>query len=326
MSIAPALAELAFVDLYLGHEFADYSPLAGAFAPRMDLPASLNRDADSLRTACEAAHAAAGDSRFTIELDGPGTLCRVQVMFDLRSNPIYVLRRIAPQVRPFDKLGLPRYVAQFVMKADTRGLILIVGEQGTGKTTTAASALSARLHEHGGRALAVEDPPETMLDGVHGAGRCLQVPVSRKHGTYTDQIHAGMRSGVSTLLIGEVRGAETAREAVTQSINGMTVITTIHGTDPIDGLRRLITWAEASQDGLGNAADLLSSGISCVLHQRIERIGAPGAQQGARALFRALVVPSDSDDGPAIRSKIRRRDLAALAEDLEQQNRRQQWA
>ncbi|KAF1702979.1 ATPase, T2SS/T4P/T4SS family [Pseudoxanthomonas kaohsiungensis] len=324
--IAPELAELAFVDLYLGARYADYSPLAGAFAPRMDLPEGLREAAERLRAACQEAHEHAGDSRFTIELAGPGTLCRVQVMHDLRAEPVFVLRRIASEIRPFDRLGLPSYVIQFLMQSSTRGLIIFVGEQGTGKTTSAASLLSARLHALGGRALAVEDPPETMLDGLHGPGRCLQVPVSKRHGSYSEQIHNGMRSGVSTLLIGEVRSAETAREAVTQSINGMTVITTIHGTDPSDGLRRLVTWAEATQDGLSNAADLLASGLAGVVHQRIERIGQPDGPQKAKAMFKSLLVPPPDDQaGAGIRSKVRNGDMDGLKEDIEQQVRRQQW-
>lgn len=323
MTEPTTLAELTFVDLYLGHDYADYSPLAGAHAPREDLPASLHGDAERVRGLCEDQHKVAGDTRFSVELgdEGSRTLCRVQMMWDLRNRPVYVLRRIAPEIRPITALGLPRHVVEFLLLERTRGLILVVGEQGTGKTTTAAAVLSARLAKLGGRGLAVEDPPETMLDGLHGPGRCLQVPVSVRHGSYTEQIHAGMRSGVSTLLIGEIRGAETGREAVTQSINGMTVVTTIHGADPVDGLQRLITWAEASQDGLGNAADILSSGISAVIHQRLERL-----QGKARAIFRTLLVPGSDDPSSAgIRHKIKTRDFKSLGEDIEQQLRRQQW-
>lgn len=322
---AATLAELTFVDLYLGPDYADYSPLAGAHAPREDLPDSLRGDADQWRAACAAQHRATGETRFTIDLGDAHsrTLCRVQMMFDVRSRPVFVLRRISNELRHITKLGLPSHVVEFLLLEKTRGLILIVGEQGTGKTTSAAAVLSARLEKWGGRGLAIEDPPETMLDGLHGAGRCLQVPVCERHGSYTEQIHAGMRSGVSTLLIGEVRGAETGREAVTQSINGMTVITTIHGSDPRDGLQRLITWAEASTDGLGNASDLLAAGISAVIHQRLERLPGKGV---ARALFRTLLVPGTEDPSAAgIRHKIKTRDFTALGEDIEQQLRRQQW-
>lgn len=323
MSAPTQLANLPFVTLYLGPDYADYSLLAGAHAPRADLPASLMGDADRIRDLCAQQADAAGDSRFTVELV-PGSvrdLCRVQAMYDVRYRPVYVLRRIEPQVRPIEKLGLPSHVAEFLQLQHLRGLILFVGEQGTGKTTSAASTLSARLAKLGGRGLAVEDPPEIMLDGLHGAGRCLQVPVSTRHGSYSDQIRAGMRAGVSELLIGEIRDAETAREAVTQSINGMTVVTTIHGGDAVDGLSRLITWAEASDDRLNNAADLLAAGLSAVIYQRLERL--PG-RDAVRALFKSLLV--EKQGGESIRSKIKRRDFAAIQEDIELQTRRQQWS
>lgn len=318
---APALAGLEFVDLYLGPDFSDYSIQPGAYAPRQELSESFATEAGQVRERCAGLAESTGESTFTISI-GPGdVLCRVQVLHDLYSQAVYILRRIASEIRPMERLGLPSAIVEQLMVPTRRGLILVCGEIGTGKTTTASSLLVGRLHRLGGRALAVEDPPECRLNGVHGRGRCLQVPVSKKHGGYTEQIRAGMRSGVSSLLIGEIRCAETAREATAQSINGMTVFATIHGKDPPDAIQRLRSWATAGEQGLGQAAsEILASGLTAVIHQRIDRnSGTP------RAIFRTLLVDGEGVETSAIRSKIKNGQLQQLGDDMDRQLRQMQW-
>lgn len=323
MAVAPALARLEFVDLWLGHNYAEYTDLPGAYAQIHTLAGDLEDEAQRVREQCSAIYADTGDSGFAIDLS-EDVLCRVTVIHDLRTMPVYVLRKVTSEIRELHKVGLPKLMLEHVLDPDTRGLILIVGEQGTGKTTTAASILAARLQKHGGRALAVEDPPEIKLDGVHGSGRCVQVPVSRRHGSYVDQIRNGMRTGTSLLMIGEIRAADTAREAVQASVNGMTVVTTIHGNDPIDGLRRLITWAQSSSEGMANASELLAAGLAAVIHQRIERLQlAAGVRP--RALFRCLALSAKDGNESAIRTKIKEGNFVSLAQDIDQQLKRQQW-
>lgn len=321
--VAPALAQLDFVDLWLGHDYAEFTQLPGAYAQIHYLVPELEVEAVRVREHCGSLYESTGDSGFTIELTAD-TLARVTVIHDLRARPVFVLRKLTSEIRPLSKLGLPRLVLDHVLDQDTRGLILICGEQGTGKTTTAASILSGRLHAHGGRALAVEDPPEPKLDGMHGQGRCIQVPVSRRHGSYVEQIRNGMRTGTSLLMIGEIRAADTARAAVQASVNGMTVVTTIHGADPLDGIRRLLTWAQASSDGMANAADLLASGLSAVIHQRIQRFDAANGQK-ARATFSALAISPKDPHQAAIRTKVKSGSFESLAGDIDLQHRRQQW-
>ncbi|WP_324778414.1 ATPase, T2SS/T4P/T4SS family, partial [Ralstonia pickettii] len=97
-----------------------------------------------------------------------GNLFRVTQISDVTNEDVFVLRRSEAQIRPLATLGLPPHVMKAVLDKDARGLILVAGEMGTGKTSTAASIVVQRLAIHGGIAIAVEDPPETMLNGVHG--------------------------------------------------------------------------------------------------------------------------------------------------------------
>jgi len=323
MTIAPAIARLPFVDLWLAHDYAEYTRDPGVYPELHPLPFEYSEEAARVRDHCSRVFIETANNGFTVELDAE-TLVRVTVIHDLRGQPNFVLRKIIAEIRQLRSLGLPRLLYDHILDPQTRGLMLICGEQGTGKTTTAAAMVVALLQAHGGRALAIEDPPELRLHGMHGRGRCVQVPVSRLHGSYVDQIHAGMRTGTNVLMLGEIRAPETAREAVQASVNGMTVIANIHGGDCMDGIRRLLTFAQSTGEGMGNAQDLLSAGLSAVIHQRIVRMDGSGASQ-ARAVFQALAISRHDPQQAALRSKIRTGAIDSLKGDIDSQNRRQQW-
>ena len=243
-------------------------------------------------------------------------LYRVTMMRDLRTDAVYFLRRMGASIREVKRLGIPADMLDFLMRDSVRGLILFAGATGAGKTSSAASLLSARHHSHGGLSLAIEDPPETQLDGLHGEGRCIQVPASRRDGNYRDQLKRAMRTGVSTLLIGEIRCQDTATEAIRHSLNGLTVISTIHSKDPVDAISRLLSLAGGE---LTNPAELLSQGLAAVVHQRIDRIPTGGV----RMQFRSLRLDGPDENG--IRAKLREGRVDQLAQDVANQAAKQTW-
>lgn len=314
MTAPPRLRDLAFVDLYLGVNYADLKADPGTHAARSPVPEQLNAEVVQVRELCARMYQVQGEPEFALLHDD--VLYRVTVMQDLRADPIYFMRRMAASLRELPRLGLPSDLLNFLMQPTTRGLILFAGDMASGKTSSAASLLSARLKEHGGLALAIEDPPETQLDGLHGEGRCMQVPATRKSGHYKDQLRRAMRTGVSTLLIGEIRCQDTASEAIRQSINGLTVISTIHSGNPVEAITRLIALASGE---MSNPAEILASGLSAVVHQRIDRI--PGG--GVRMQFRGLQL--DGPDESGVRSKIREGRIEQLAQDVANQAGRNTW-
>lgn len=314
MAASPHLRDFDFVDLYIGNDFTDVKGLPGAHASRSPLPQHFEGDVAQVRAKCEQLYRDQGEPEFALFHDE--VLYRVTAMHDMNAAPVYFVRRMAAAIREFKRLGLPDPVRDFLLAPKTRGLIVIAGEMAVGKTTTAASLLVERLRQIGGVALAIEDPPETRLDGLHGDGRCFQIPVARKHGGYREQLRLGMRSGVSTLLIGEIRCRDTATEAIKQSVNGLTVISTVHAKEPGDALSRII--ALAGTDDLPNPAEILSSGIACVIHQKIER------HAGAlRPVFTCLAV--DGQDESAIRTTIRNNQLVRIPSFVDAQQRRHTW-
>lgn len=315
MTSVPRLRDLQFVDLYLGATYADIKDSPGSNAERRPVPNEMMPEIGQVRVRCTTMFEALREPQFALLFDD--VLYRVTVMHDLRADAVFFLRRMTATIRPLANLGLPNSLRDYLMAADTRGLILLAGDQAAGKTSTAASLLAARLQAHGSTALAIEDPPETQLDGLHGHGRCIQVPASARTGTYGEQLRRAMRTGVSMLLIGEIRDHDTASEAIRNSINGLTVISTIHAKDTVDALMRLVTYAA---NAMTNPADVLSKGLAAVIHQRIERIPSGGV----RLQFRSLQL--DGTDADGIRSKIRSSRFDQLSQDIENQTRRETWA
>lgn len=138
-------------------------------------------DLERLRAQCEEKHKATQDPEFALIEDG--VVLRVTQLLDLNGKPVFVVSKLSPDPS-IGHAGSARLSAGRADERHVRGLIFICGEMGTGKTSSAASLVKARLEAWGGICVAVEDPPEPFLNGRHGSGRCIQVPVSRRMGGY----------------------------------------------------------------------------------------------------------------------------------------------
>lgn len=312
------LQQVPFVDLYIGPDYADLKGMPGAQAPRVPLPDVLTDEVQALRATCLQTFREQLEPEFSTVHDG--VLYRVTVMNNLHAEPVLFLRRMAAEIRDFEKLGLSRGFVSWVMEPSRPGLILVAGDQAAGKTSTAASLLAARLRAHGGLALAIEDPPETKLDGLHGEGRCIQIPASRRFGNYQEQLRRAMRTGIGTLLIGEIRDKDTAIEAIRHSNNGLCVISTVHSATVPDALSRVLSYAQGTE--LTNPCDLLATGLAAILYQRLERVPS-GTRVVVRPSFKTLTV--DGDEATGIRSKIRDERLHLLMQEVESQAGRAKW-
>ena len=319
-AVMSRLKDVAFVDLCIGEGYADLRSEPGPLAPRTPVPASLTDEMQQLRQSCLAMYQQDGEADFAIDHDG--VLYRVAVMTDLYTHPVLFLRRLASDVRDAEKLGLSRDFLSWLLKPERTGLILVAGDMGAGKTTTAAALLVARLKAHGGLAIAIENPPETRLHGLHGHGRCIQVPASRKHGGYREQLRQAMRTGASMLLIGEIRDNATALEAIKHSNNGTCVISTAHGRQLPDALSRVVAHARCEE--MPTPESQLADGLAAVIFQRLDRVErTESAKNVIRAGFRTLML--DGADEAGIRSKIRSQEFHQLQQDVDNQSRRNVW-
>lgn len=316
-----SISKIAFVDLYLGEGYCDIKGLAGASAPRVPAPPEYEEQLAELREKCKEIYRAQQEPEFSLVVDG--NLFRVTQISDVTNEDVFVLRRSEAQIRPLATLGLPPHVMKAVLDKDARGLILVAGEMGTGKTSTAASIVVQRLAIHGGIAIAVEDPPETMLNGVHGNnGRCIQVRASRKTGGYQEHMIRAMRTGADLILIGEIRDEDTAFQALQASINGHLIISTIHGGDIVQAIERMRTLCSGRTS---NASDILADGLAAVIWQALEKVPRQGESGNvARLLSKSLILHGQESAG--IRAKIRKGTISQVLHDVEEQGRQAAWS
>jgi len=181
-----------------------------------------------------------------------------------------------------------------------RGLILICGRTGAGKSTLAFSLLQQYLLTYGDIAVTIEDPIEMNMSGMFGAdgrGWCFQTEV--QFGDFKDAMRKTMRRTPRYILLGETRGGDEASEALRAGINGHLVITTIHAGSVIEGLDAMLKFV-AGREPMELARSVLASGIAAVLH--IDLVRQPGS---AEKMLKVESLFATGSDENAIRACIR---------------------
>ncbi|MDQ1090593.1 Tfp pilus assembly ATPase PilU [Xanthomonas sacchari] len=317
------LRDLPIVDIYLGHDYCDIKDLPGSQSPRSSAPQELAEELLAVRTMCLDAFNAMGNPEFAIERDG--FVYRVTTFVDTSTHPVFVLSRAASKVIPIARLDIPRHAKEAALAASTRGIIIISGDMGSGKTTTATTLFTERLRQTRTIGIALEDPIESNLNGQHGEGRCIQVQISRMDGGYRESMIRAMRSRAETIYLGELRDEASAEQAVLLSNMGHVVITTVHGGDVQQALDRTITLAR----GLGEPAGMLAEGLAVVIHQRLLPPSSTGAN--TRLVAKALTLVSPAHDervesfAKSVRALIRGNDLSKLQTFIDQQNNASTW-
>ena len=314
------LSGLHFVDLYIGEDYCDIKGLEGSLTSRVPAPSEFQQQIDELRCRCRETHDVQQEPEFSIVVDD--VMFRVTAIMDVFNADIFILRRSSAEIRPLNRIGLSPALTQFVMDRDTRGLVLCVGEMAAGKSSTVASMVKERLTQHGGIGIAIEDPPETKLNGVHGKGRCIQVRASRKNGGYGEQLLRALRSGADLILIGEIRDNDTAFQVAQASINGHLIYSTMHAGNIVQGIERFTTLCKSRTP---NANEILADGLAAIFWQELEKVPKQGDGGGfsTRLMSRALIL--SGPNGQSARSKIREGKFHQLVQEIEEQGRRNVW-
>lgn len=196
---------------------------------------------------------------------------------------MYMLRRVSKRLPSMHVLGLPEEVKRVLLDprlSESGGLIVISGAHGQGKSTTAASLVVGRVTSNAGFCLTVEDPPEFDLHGDHVSvggkrGKIIQVAAETDH--FSSALRDAMRCYPSAkrgsmLFIGEVRDNDTATQTLKAASNGQLVITTVHGSDPISALDRILAFARSDM-GDSQARSMLAHALRACIHQSLDEKG-----------------------------------------------------
>ena len=137
------------------------------------------------------------------------------------------------------------------------GMVLVTGPTGSGKTTTLYAALN-EIKSDEDKIITIEDPVEYQIRGI------TQIPVNEKKGlTFARGLRSILRHDPDKILVGEIRGQETAQIAINSALTGHLVFTTVHANNVVDVLGRFLN--------MGVEAYNFVSALNCILAQRLVR-------------------------------------------------------
>ena len=172
---------------------------------------------------------------FAIALPDGSARFRVNV-FRQRGEVGMVLRLIPSKIPTVDELGLPEILNELIMHK--RGLILMVGATGSGKSTTLAAMLNHRNENMAGHILTIEDPVEFSHPNKKAIVNQREVGVDTL--SYRNALKSSLREAPDVILIGEIRDMETMEAALELSNTGHLAISTLHANNSNQAMERVI--------------------------------------------------------------------------------------
>ena len=201
-----------------------------------------------------------GGSDFAISWGTTRFRCAI---FKQRGNVTLTMRRIPDLLMTFEEIGLPPIVEELVKRP--RGLFLITGPTGSGKTTTLASMINfTRLHlDH--HVITIEDPIEYQFD--HAKSIVNQREIGADVPSFAEGIRRGLRADPDVIMVGEMRDLQTIEAAVTAAETGHLVYATLHTSSASGTINRLIDAFPANQQAMIRAQ--LATSLMAVLCQQL---------------------------------------------------------
>ena len=240
-----------------------------------------------------------GELNMAIGLDRIGSF-RLSA-FKQRGTIAGVFRHIPHVIPTLESLHLPDLLGTLVL--ERRGLILMVGATGTGKSTTLASMLEWRNRQVTGHILTIEDPIEFLFSSKKS------VVNQREVGRDTESLQVALRNALrqspDCIMIGEIRDRETMTSALSYALSGHLVLATLHANNSYHALGRILSFysPEARPVLLGD----LAAGLRSIISQRLLRGNAGGRVPAMEILLNTKLVSEQIEKG----------DISAVKEAME---------
>lgn len=201
------------------------------------------------------------ECNFALAYEGIGRF-RVNVYYQ-RGEVSAVMRLIKSAIPTFEELGLP--VQAEALSLLKRGLVLMVGAAGSGKSTTMAAMVGYRAKMMEGHILTIEDPIEFLFS--HGRSIVEQREVGLDTLTFGDALRNAMREAPDVIVIGEIRDRETAQHAIMYAETGALCISTMHSNNANQAIDRIINFFP--EDARKQVLLDLSLNLKGVISQRL---------------------------------------------------------
>ena len=218
------------------------------------------------------------ECNFAISLPGVARF-RVNVFLQ-QQNVGMVIRTIANEIPDFAKLGLPDTLKEIVMTK--RGLVLVVGATGSGKSTTLAAMIDHRNRNSAGHIVTVEDPVEFVHQSHQSLITHREVGIDTR--SWHNALKNTLRQAPDVILIGEIRDTETMENAIAFAETGHLCLGTLHSNSANQTIDRIINFF--SEERRRQLLMDLSSNLRAIVSQRLVRT-ADG--KGRKAAMEILI-------------------------------------
>lgn len=208
-----------------------------------------------------------------------------------RGEVSMVIRYIKSEIPSLDDLGLPDAYKDMIMRK--KGLILVVGATGMGKSTSLASMLDYRNKSAPGHILTIEDPIEFMFRHK----KCIvgQREVGLDTLSFDNALREAMREAPDVIMIGEARDRETMEAALRYADTGHLCLTTLHATNANQTLDRLLHYF--SSESQNQVLMDLSLNLNCILAQRLVKTESGGRVPAIEVLVNTPYISKLIRDG-----------------------------
>ncbi len=198
---------------------------------------------------------------YTLSLAGVGRF-RINY-FRQRGTDSFVVRQIISKIKSLSDLNLPPILSELALKE--RGLILVVGATGSGKSTTLAAMIDHRNSHKSGHILTLEDPIEFLHP--HKMSVVNQREIGHDTDSYNKALKSALREAPSVLLVGEIRDHEAMQSALNFSETGHLVFSTLHATNTSQTIDRILSFYDRFEKDLAQMQ--LSQNLLAIVAQRL---------------------------------------------------------
>src|SRR5574343_835159 len=232
---------------------------------------------------------ACGELNIAIPLAGVGRF-RISAMRQ-RGTYAVVIRYITSEIPPLESLNIPMVLSELILLK--RGLILVVGATGSGKSTTLAALLDHRNENTSGHILTIEDPVEYLFKNKKS------IVNQREVGTDTASLQIALKNALrqapDVILIGEIRDRETMSQAIAYSQSGHLVLATMHANNSYQALNRVLNFypVEVRPSMLND----LASALKAIVSQRLLRTVDGGRVPAVEVLVNTRLVSERIEKG-----------------------------